>query len=281
MKRLLVLVVVASTCELARATVAIGVGWTTSTGDAALYDVDLTTGNASNPRPIDVSPLHNLTSDASGALYTIVDDGSRRLDHLYRVDQLSGASTHIAELNFSLTQGGLTYSAASGELIAVEAAQLGANGLMLYAIDPQGGVTRGIGRISGTQPVTGLSFDALGRLFLLNGPDAELHELDPQTGEIVSTVAVEHVLASAGSMVYDESIDQFIVGEASQAGGVDMLYTLNRFTGGLTPIGPSGAPFGLAGLAVVPEPSSLTMLVGGTALLDFVRRRKRTAGRKN
>jgi len=256
-----------------------------SFADGVLYDVDSTTGAASNPRPIRASTCDQFCGGLSVdvtyvagievyaglpgqfVLVTTVANEEHPsttmvapiADPFVPFDAIGGLSVQIGE-------GDLALDPASGDLFAMGLTDLIAP-FTLVRIDPQTGASV-VGEI-GFSDVSGLAFDAAGTLHALDtGADALL-VLDPTDASTLSSVALSRPLGAVAGMDFDADGTLWVADGG--AGGANALFTLDPATGLLTEIGPLGLASGLSALAV-PEPGASAL--GAIALLTVAARRR-------
>src|SRR5215469_3863936 len=102
-------------------------GWAALIGNdfnGILYDVNQTTGAATNPRPTGISNLAGIAFNSSGVLYGIAMQAQS--ESLYRINPVTGASTLIGTSSVfnpftdSFVEGDLRFDPVSGTLFGVE-----------------------------------------------------------------------------------------------------------------------------------------------------------------
>ncbi len=241
-----------------------------------IYDIDVSTGLATNPRATGIGGLMGLAFSPDNVLYGIDGvltrhpvDGS-----LYIIDPITGSSSLIGSSGFDGATG-LDFGPSDGTLYGVDTKRSYTLNLDT-AQATLGGPVETVSQFLLTSLVVMPSGEAYGLEFYSH----ELLNFDPLTGAINSTVTVSQQFNYLASMEYDEESGiMYVADGGSDNSSIDILYTLNLDTGILTTIGPldfrvgSHHGRGLSGLAIIPEPATMSLLaLGGLAVLR--RRRK-------
>jgi DNA-binding beta-propeller fold protein YncE len=256
-----------------------------------VYDVDATTGAATNPRSLSIVAgcteglCDYLLDDWDGI--EIAPDGLL-LGIPVQTAEFFGSNLIGAEVDATLAlwadplgvqigEGDLALDPVSGDLYAVGLTNLIAP-FTLVRIEqgPNGwedATASVVGQI-GLSDISALAFDATGRLWAIDTGADTLLELDPSDASTLSTTALSHALGTLAGMDFDPATGTLYVADGGSTGS-DSLYTLDTATGVLTTIGPLGITSGLSGLAV-PEPdAALLAVVAGAALAAAVATRRR------
>lgn len=250
--------------------------------DGVLYDVDSTTGAATNPRPINV-PWCGEACELIAVTYVAgIETEPERPYGFALVTTVSNeefpstlmraARSHpvvsedaIDALDVQIGEGDLALDPVSGDLFAMGLTNLIAP-FTLVRIDAQSGASV-VGEI-GFSDVSGLAFDAAGTLYALDtGADALL-VLDPDDASTLSSVALSRPLGAVAGMDFDAEGTLWVADGGT--GGANALFTLDPATGALDEVGPLGLASGLSALAA-PEPEA--SLLAATALLAVALRR--------
>jgi len=239
--------------------------------DGILYDIDLSMGTASNPRNTGINPLAGIELSEDGTLYGLSTFGSSPSPNsLFKIDPTTGVSTVIGITGIEVTEGGLAFDPTSGLLYGCQAS--GPD--LLYTLDLNSGQAEVKGTILSSGDVSAISFDNSGSLYAIDRLEQSLLKLDPFTADIIKSVELNISLGSIMGMDFDPSSGLMYVADGS-TDGTDTLYTVDLSTGVLSPVGPTGLKGGLSGLAIVPEPCTISLLgLGG--LLVLKKRRRRT-----
>jgi DNA-binding beta-propeller fold protein YncE len=238
----------------------VGVSFT----DGLVYRVDPATGAASDPHAVDFGQTAlNMWSGVE-----IAPDGTMLLATVQAAAQLpshlvalSDAAQVHADSSVALGQqigeGDLALDPLTGDLYAFGLTNLIAPFLLLRIERGPNGwadpTTTVVGEI-GTTDVSGLAFDAAGRLYALDTDADALLTLDPSDASTLSSVDLSEPVGALAGMDFDSASGTLYVADGG-AGGRDMLFTLDPATGILDEIGPLGLANGLSGLAV-PEPAA-------------------------
>jgi hypothetical protein len=254
------------------------IGVTVSNADAMLYDVDPLTGSASNPRPTQNS-LADITF-AGSALFglTTLTDNS-----LYRINPATGGPTLVGPTGLdSIIEGDLAYNAGTGTLYGLyQGTNVLGSPKDLFTLNLSTGAGTVVGPVAGADDPSGMAFDSLGNLFVIdstvnpfpNTNPSRLLRVNPATGAVLATIDLSRKLDAVLGMDYDPISNTMFVVDTN-------LYTLNTATGLLTLLGPTGVGL-MSGLAVVPavvpapEPPGIALFGLALASLFFIERSRR------
>lgn len=250
--------------------------------EARLFDVDTTTGAATNARFTGSTGLLGLTQAADGTLYSLTDplatvNGQPAASQLLTIDPATGTTAVVGDIGFEIFEGDLDFNA-NGDLFGVS----NTNGVStLFTIDVATGAGTPVGTIPGVSNAAGLAFDDSGSLYLVDvtvqavPTQAFLVEVDIATAGVVSSVTVPQAFGLVGGLDFDS--DGTLYFADGDFNGTNNLYTIDPATGAATTIGTTVDDNffgGLSGLqfAVVPEPTSVATL--GLVGLAMLRRRR-------
>jgi len=223
-----------------------------------------------------------------GSLYgftsnTVVPTDPARL---YRIN-LNDGHTAIDSIT-TVGELGLTTVFEGGLAIAPDGRAYGVNENSptvpgLFSIDLSTGAATRIGTISGgSHDIGGLSWRSDGMLIGLDRSSKSLLVIDPSNAAATVLAPVVPAIGLIGGLVITEQVSYFATagtGYPPSVQGSNGLYSFDPFTGEVVefvgnfnlPIG--GTQEGISGLAFIPEPSSVVlMLIGASAL---IRRRAR------
>lgn len=266
---------------------------------ASLWDINIATGAATNQRFIRADAgggvfvndrsVCDIALGPDGVFYVLDDhyagsnsDPVRLKDTLVSINPATGLVTRIGDIGFYVYEGDLSFQPGTGVLYACQSVNHVGT---LYTINTATGAGTVINSTMSIDDASGMAFAPDGSLYILDtgaggtsNPPAELHKLDPTTGGILSTITTNLSLGNTAGMEFDPQTGALYVGDGDLY-GTNSLYTLDIQTGVFTLVGPTGIPGGtvnmgggLAGLVIVPEPTTI-MLLGLGLLVGVVRRR--------
>ncbi|MEM7628712.1 MAG: hypothetical protein AAF356_04735 [Planctomycetota bacterium] len=257
-----------------------------------LFDVDASTGLASNARLTGADAISGIALRRDGTLFGWADEfanvnGSAVDGALVTIDRATGATTLIGDVSpFNSgalsAEGDIDFDPITGDLFGVTSN----NGVsLLFTIDTTTGANSEIGIVQ--QPgsdISGMAFDDGGDLWLLDtsfefGDDrvSRLLRVDRTSGDVFETVTLSVALGTVGGMDFDPATGQLFIADGDLF-GTNNLYTADLFTGEMTLVGSTGldgAPFGFGGLSdieFIPAPGGVAALAMGLGLLARRRR---------
>jgi len=224
-------------------------GATTTT--STLWDVDTTTGAASNPRTVSGFPNRAplaISFAPSGVLYGISlgSGGSPASGMLFTINPTSGATTFVANLTmFVNVEGDIAFDPTTGILYALDG--IGP----LFEIDTTTGVCTSVGSLPldlpGGADYSGLGFDGNGQMYAWSQFGSVLRKVNKANGAIQTTVPLApNPGGGVGDVVFDPGTGKCFLG-GNPTGGI--LSEVDPNTGFVTPIGstaPMAGPWSLA-----------------------------------
>jgi hypothetical protein len=244
-----------------------------------LVDIDTLTGQATNLRDIGISVFAGIAAQpSSDALYGLTSFASNPANTLVGINVLTGGATPVGPTGLAtIVEGDLAFSPVTGLLYGLQA--LGpSNQRSLFTINPLNGAASVVGSLGTQGDYSAMAISANGTMYVIDcGPsgNALFETVDPNTGSILTTLTMNSHLGSAVGMAIDPQSGTIYVSDGG-VGATGLLFSVNANTGALSPIGPTGALGGIAGLTFVsvPEPSSMTLVVLGAVFLRFGIRRR-------
>lgn len=245
-------------------------------GTTPLYTADQGTGALAAIGPTGFDGIGDLTSDTRPGLFTLW--GIRiASNELFTFDPVTGLGTAGPVL--TSPAGGpvagitsIAFDPVTGVLYGNTTPAFGGGPDTLYSIDPITGVATFIGGI-GFSNVFALGFDQSGGLFGISDSTDELIRISTATG--AGALVGPTGLGFAFDLASRPEDGTMFVADS----GTFSLYTIDTATGATTAVGPYGSATNVVGLAFspVPEPTTLTLLVGGLSSLALRRRLRRKA----
>jgi len=220
-----------------------------------LYDVDLITGTATNPRDTGLGDTAGLAIDQTGVVYALTANSAADPNALYRVDPVTGTSTKVGNTGLTVTEGELDFDPTTGLLYGVQDTT---SGLQLFRVNPTTGAGTIVGQLVSTvsgQDFSAMAFDGTGRCYVLDTGNDEVSEVDKWTAAILSTSALTVDLGGAAGMAFSPETGMLYVADGSDGtnAGTNTLYSLFPGSGSLAPIGWTGLTDGLSELEFWPE----------------------------
>ncbi len=235
-----------------------------SPSDASLSligDTGLTNLGALEFNPYD-STLYALTIGEAPALYEF--QISSGLDDVTVVSRGELGITFVFEGGLAFADDGTAYGLNAG-----------ATTPLLFTIDLDTGEGTIITALDGRHDIAGLGWRSDGLLIGLDSTDEVLLTIDPASGSASEIEDMAPAIGSIGGMALIGDEGYFVTaGPLAHSPGSNELWSFDPFTGEHTRIGDfdgviTGA--GFSGLAIVPEPTTIGLLVVG--FLSILRRR--------
>ncbi len=211
---------------------------------STLYDINPTTGAATNPRPINTGANrapNSLDFAPNGTLYAIShgSGGIPASGMLFTINPATGTPTWVANLSmFVWVEGDIAFDPTTGVLYAVDGLGL------LFTINTSNGVGTLVGNLPQDLPggadYSGLGFDEFGQMYVWSQFGSVLRKVNKANAAIQSTVPLSPFPGGGvGDVTFDRGTGRcFLVGD--MPGG--MLSWVTPSTGAVTTIGPTGAP---------------------------------------
>ena len=227
-----------------------------TTTTSTLWDINPTTGVASNPRTvsggIDRAPLA-IDFSPSGVLYGVSlgpSGGSPNSGMLFTINPVNGATTFVANLTqFVNVEGDIAIDPTTGILYAVDG--IGP----LFTINMTTGVCTTVGTLPldlpGGADYSGLGFDNSGQLYAWSQFGSVLRKVNKSNGAIQSTVFLSPFPGGGvGDVAFDPGTNKCLLG-GNPSGGV--LSSCNPNTGLVSPIGSTAPMSGMWSMTFDPR----------------------------
>jgi hypothetical protein len=254
----------------------LGISWETwgTSATQYLYDVDVNTGAATNPRNTGLTTIVGITAEPStGTLYGFGVYYSK----LYTFDQATGNPTLVGSTGISGSEGDLDFDPTTGLLYGLQWTPNSGPNRLLFTVNKSTAQATQVGDVTngGGGDLSAMAFDPSGNLYVLNTTTSELLRVDKSTAQTLSRVTYSTKLGSTAGMDFDPITGKLYVADGGRsASSTNRLYMLDPESGAMTDVGPLGISSGLAGLTfITPEPSSLLLL--GISSLALVRSHRR------
>jgi streptogramin lyase len=254
--------------------------YVTDVGLNAVLAIDRSTGNRTvvssatvGTGPAFGSPL-SLTFDNAGNL--LVLENSSSVAAVVRVDVLTGNRTVVTSADLGVGSGPGLLSPldlvvdASGRIIVADHSSVG-----LVAVDPMTGVRSTLSKSTApavgtgttlTQP-NGIDIAADGGLIVVDIATDRILEVDPLSGDRTSLESIvqarDVAIDNEGAILYTDDSVSTLYRFVPSSGSHTALSRTNGSPGGWIGTGPSFGAGGLHGIAYVPEPASLALLIIG------------------
>jgi hypothetical protein len=227
-----------------------------------LYDIDQTTGAASNPRSTGVSRFAGIAFGLNGTLYGLTTAQSLPANALVSIDPATGATTTIGSTGLqNISEGDLTVDPTTG--IMYGGMQID-SGLLIYlfTVNPTTGKATKLSQ-SATADVSALAVAANGTMYAYDTNVEQFYTMNKTFGTTENIHSTFFGLGSTMGMTFDRSTGVLYIADGG-TNGTNSLYRMNPSNGAAFLIGPTGITGGVWGLAYVPvpEPSALALLFG-------------------
>jgi DNA-binding beta-propeller fold protein YncE len=219
---------------------------------AILYQIDRTSGRASQPRDTGLVWITGIAFDRHGVLYTVTTYDGQPPNSLIRIDPDTGQTTVVGATGLStIFEGDIAFDPTTGDLYGMYDTHPATN---MFRID----TTTGAATMVATFPsgfaadISGMVFDPSGQLYLIEDERDQVIRVDWRNATVLSTTPLSSPLGYTVGITYDPHQERFYVADG-HVDGTNSLYTIDLTTGRLSLIGGLvDAPEGLAGLAVMP-----------------------------
>jgi WD40 repeat protein len=246
-----------------------------SDNSGVLYDINVNTGLATNPRPTGLPDLVGITFGPNGKLYGLTAFAVSPANTLFSINPTTGAATQIGATGLvNIFEGDLDFDPTTGLLYGVQNVPT-SDSRQLFRIDPATGHATVVGSLGTSGDFSAMAFSPSGVLYVLSTSAERLLQVDKSTGATITDVTVPTLLGSTAGMDFNPADGKLYVADGgTSTAGTNKLYTMNTTTGVLTTVGATGVVNGIEGLAfTVPEPSSFAL--AALAAIAALRHRRR------
>src|SRR5712671_4103168 len=222
-----------------------------TTTTSTLWDINTTTGAASNPRTVSGFPNRPplcIGFSPSGVLYgvSLGGPGVPASGMVFTINPSTGACTFVANLTqFINVEGDIAFDPTTGILYAVDGVG------PLFKINTVTGVCTSLGSLPldlpGGADYSGLGFDSSGQLWVWSQFGQVLRKVDKSNATVQSTVPLSPSPGgSVGDLAFDPGSGKCFMG-GNPTGGI--LSSVSTNTGVVTPIGPTTGMAGVWSIA--------------------------------
>lgn len=233
-----------------------------------LYDIDASTGAASNPRSTGDVAMIGIADTPTNSLYTISTGLAATPHALLRIDAQTGATQYSGDTGEAMAEGDLDFDPVSGMLFATHPTA----GAILLTVDTVTGQSFRVGLVPGASDLSAMAFTDDGSLYMLDTTQDVLYRVDPADASVISSVNVSHNFHVLAGMDFHPDTGVLYVADGDGSFDLRTLYTLDISTGNTTEVGHIANIRGISGLRFVPEPATALLLACG-ALVGIGRRR--------
>jgi hypothetical protein len=225
-------------------------GFTSST----LWDINTTTGAATNPRTVNTLPDRAVTTIAvapAGKLWGVSQGSPSDVPSsgkLYLIDPVSGSPTLIANLSQSINvEGDIATDPTTGFLYSIDGQGL------LNKINTSNGVCTTMGTVPGNLDLSAMAFDAAGNLFIWDSFGPTMYEINKANATVIGSVTLSpYPGGQIGGLAFDAGGKAYLSADlAAQA----KFSQVDPITGAVTPIGSLTPTGGIWGLAFLEDPT--------------------------
>ncbi len=225
-----------------------------------LYNCDLTTGQAADPRPTGIKGGIGIAFfNATNSLFTVTDDQGKPVpDALYSINPYTGRSTLIGKTGLKPIQGGdLCYDPKNKTLYGLQVGVAPAP-RALFQVNPQTGAGTVLFTIpnpkKGARNINSLTLDKDSSfLYATDGQQETLLEIDPRNGRILTEKPLSDFIGPCCGLRLNCYGDNRCYLADGGAWGTRSLYVLDIETAVLTKIGDLKGPSGIDGLTFIPK----------------------------
>jgi hypothetical protein len=241
---------------------------------ARIWDIDLATGQVSNPRTGTSRYLMDVEFDDAGTLYGLSGPPGVEVG-LYKINLVTGGASLIGTRNTSqkIYEGDLAWDSASQQMYAVQGLPtLSFRNLLTF--DTQTGQVAVIGNLtSNGGDFSALSFDGTGNLYALETQQDQIWKINKATAGIISITPLAGDIGNGAGMDWDPVSGKMYIYDGVLPTLPSNLYEVNVSTGALVLLGSNGMQNG-NGIAFLPVPEPLpTSMLGLVIALAIISRR--------
>ena len=235
-------------------------GFTSST----LWDINTTTGAATNPRTVNTSPDRAVTTIAvapSGKLWGVSQGSPSDVPSsgkLYLIDPVTGSPTLIANLSQTINvEGDIASDPTSGLLYSIDGQGT------LNKINTSNGVCTTMGTVPGNLDLSAMAFDAAGNLFIWDSFGPTMYKINKANAAVLGSVTLSpYPGGQIGGLAFDPGSGKAYL--SADLGASAQFSQVDPVGGGVTPISSLVTTGGIWGLAFVEDPTPAHAATWGT-----------------
>ena len=219
--------------------------------NAVLYDINESTGAASNPRPVG-NNVNSIAVSPAGVIYGAspgFQSDVPTTGRLYTIT-VTGAPTQVATLDqLVATEGDIAFDPTTGILYGVDSQG------ELFTINTATGACTAVGDVSaGNIDISAMAFDDAGDLYVVDSFGPTLLKLNKANAQVISS---KQIISSQSMGVMNPDVGGLLFrpgdGTLFHAAGTSSVLYKVAASGLATTIGPIAVQDGISGLAYLPD----------------------------
>ena len=169
-----------------------------SDNSGVLYDINVSTGLATNPRPTGLTALVGITFGPNGKLYGLTGYPVAPTNTLVSINPATGAAMTIGATGlFNIFEGDLDFDPTTGLLYGVQNVPT-SDSRQLFRIDAATGHATVVGSLGTSGDFSAMAFSPSGALYVLSTSAERLLQVDKSTAATITSVTVPTLLGEYG-----------------------------------------------------------------------------------